>query len=122
VFSIPAVTALEFGTGKAFASMRGSQANDSFVPSRPEGGPVTATNNNGGLNGGITNGMPVAFTVTIKPTPSIALEQDTVDMRSGQAARIAISGRHDPCIVPRAVPVVEAAAALAVSELFGVWL
>ena len=118
VFSIPAVKALGFGAGTDLASLRGSQANDPFVPS--EAGPATSTNNNGGINGGITNGMPVVFTVTVKPTPSIAREQDTVDMRSGQAARISVSGRHDPCIVPRAVPVVEAAAALAISELPGV--
>ena len=117
VFAIPAVKALEFGAGTAFASMRGSRANDPFVPAG--GACATSTNNNGGINGGISNGMPIAFTVTIKPTPSIAMEQDTVDMRSGMAAKIAISGRHDPCIVPRAVPVVEAAAALAVSDVGG---
>ncbi|MBP3730733.1 MAG: chorismate synthase [Mailhella sp.] len=118
IFAIPAVKALEFGAGTTFASMRGSQANDPFVPS--DNTPVTSTNHNGGINGGITNGMPIAFTVTIKPTASIALEQDTIDMQSGKAARLAISGRHDPCIVPRAVPVIEAAAAIALSELPGV--
>jgi len=114
IFAIPAVKALEFGAGTAFAGMRGSEANDPYLPGDPL--PVTQGNRNGGINGGISNGMPIAFTVTIKPTPSIAREQRTVDMRSGEAATLAISGRHDPCIVPRAVPAIEAAAALAASE------
>ncbi len=118
IFSVPAVKALEFGAGTAFASMRGSVANDPFLPGVPS--PVTASNNNGGINGGISNGMPVVFTATIKPTPSIAKEQRTVDMRTGEAAVLAVSGRHDPCIVQRAVPVIEAAAALAASEIPGV--
>lgn len=119
VFAVPAVKGLEFGTGFGLASMRGSQANDAFLPS-PGGLPRTATNHNGGINGGITNGMPVVFRVVIKPTPSIAKEQDTVDMQSGEAAKLVVSGRHDPCILSRAVPVIEAAAALAMSELPGV--
>ena len=119
VFAVPAVKGLEFGTGFGFASMRGSQANDAFMPG--EGKTLqTRTNNNGGINGGIANGMPVVFRVAIKPTPSIAQEQDTVDMRSGEAAKLVISGRHDPCILSRAVPVIEAAAALAMSEITGV--
>ncbi|MBQ4615550.1 MAG: chorismate synthase [Mailhella sp.] len=119
VFAVPAVKGLEFGTGFGFASMRGSQANDAFMPG--EGKTLqTRTNNNGGINGGIANGMPVVFRVAIKPTPSIAQEQDTVDMRSGEAAKLVISGRHDPCILSRAVPVIEAAAALAMSEITGI--
>ncbi len=119
VFAVPAVKGLEFGAGFDFAAMRGSQANDAFLPSQ-DGLPRTLSNHNGGINGGIANGMPVVFRVVIKPTSSIAKEQDTVDMRSGEAAKLVVCGRHDPCIVPRAVPVIEAAAALAMSELPGV--
>ena len=119
VFAVPAVKGLEFGTGFGLASMRGSQANDAFLPSN-DGLPKTSTNHNGGINGGIANGMPVVFRVVMKPTASIAQVQDTVDMRSGEAAKLVICGRHDPCILSRAVPVIEAAAALAMSELPGV--
>lgn len=117
VFAVPAVKGLSFGAGFRFASMRGSQANDAFLPGNTL---HTRTNNNGGINGGISNGMPVVFTVVIKPTPSIGMEQDTVDMRTGEAARLTITGRHDPCILSRAVPVIEAACALALTEIPGV--
>lgn len=117
LFAVPAVKGLAFGLGFGFAALRGSEANDAFVPGNP---PATRTNHNGGINGGIANGMPIVFTVAIKPTPSISREQDTVDMRTGEAAKLIIAGRHDPCILPRAVPVVEAAAALAVSGVPGV--
>ena len=119
IFAVPATKGLEFGAGFGLAAMRGSQANDAFLPSSA-GKPLTSTNHNGGINGGITNGMPIAFRVAIKPTASIAQVQDTADMRSGEAAKLVISGRHDPCILSRAVPVIEAAAALAISELPGV--
>ena len=119
IFAVPATKGLEFGAGFGLAAMRGSQANDAFLPSSA-GKPLTSTNHNGGINGGITNGMPIAFRVAIKPTASIAQVQDTADMRSGEAAKLVISGRHDPCILSRAVPVIEAAAALAMSELPGV--
>ena len=116
LLAIPAVKGLEFGAGFRFAGMRGSAANDPFY--RDTAGCVrTRTNNNGGINGGITNGMPLVCSVVIKPTPSIALEQETVDMRTGEPARLRVSGRHDPCILPRAVPVVEAATALAMQTL-----
>ena len=97
--------------------MKGSTANDAFLPGRPT---RTRTNHNGGINGGISSGMPVVFTVPVKPTPSISQEQDTVDMRTGEAAKLSITGRHDPCILSRAVPVIEAACALALTEIPGV--
>lgn len=114
LFAIPAIKGLEFGDGFALGQMRGSQAND---PWRMEDRPVTATNHNGGILGGITTGMPVVFRVVVKPTPSIAQPQQTIDMRTHAETQIEITGRHDPCIVHRAVPVVEAAAALAAVEL-----
>ena len=117
LFAVPAVKGIEFGSGFALAGMRGSQANDPFYM---DGDAIrTRTNHAGGVNGGITNGMPVVFTVAIRPTPSIAKEQDTVDLTTGQDAKLSIQGRHDPCIVHRAVPVIEAAAALAVCQLQG---
>lgn len=116
LFSIPAVKAVEFGAGFAITGMRGSEANDSFFM---DGGRVrTRTNHNGGINGGITNGMPVVFRVALKPTPSIAIAQDTIDMKRMENARLEIRGRHDACIVPRAVPVVEAACAIALCDLY----
>ena len=117
VFAVPAVKGIAFGAGFHLASMRGSEANDAFVPGES---PATRTNNNGGINGGISNGMPVVFTVVVKPTPSIGKEQDTVNMNTSEAAKLTITGRHDPCILSRAVPVIEAACALALTELPGV--
>ena len=118
MFAVPACKGLEFGAGFAFAAMRGSEANDPFEVK--DGRVVTKTNHAGGVNGGITNGMPVTFEVTIRPTPSIALPQESVDLRTGEETKIEIKGRHDPCIVPRAVPVIEAAAALAACEVLGI--
>ena len=117
VFGIPAVKGIEFGAGFALAQMRGSQSNDPFRYS--DGKVITETNNCGGILGGITDGMPVVFRAAIKPTPSISKPQKTVDLQKGENAVLEIHGRHDPCIVPRAVPVVEAAAALAV---YDAWL
>lgn len=118
LYAVPAVKAVAFGAGFGFAAMRGSQANDPFYM---DGDAVrTRTNHTGGVNGGITNGMPVVFEVAIRPTPSIAQEQDTVDLSTGRDAKLVIEGRHDPCIVHRAVPVIEAAAALAACELLGI--
>ncbi|MBR6717186.1 MAG: chorismate synthase [Oscillospiraceae bacterium] len=111
LFGIPAVKAVSFGDGFALSEMRGSQANDPFCTDSG-GNIVTKTNRNGGILGGITTGMPVRFTVGIKPTPSIALPQQTVSLPDGTDTTLEIKGRHDPCIAQRAVPVIEAAAAL----------
>ena len=116
LFSVPAVKGVEFGEGFGFAALRGSEANDAF---RMDGGRVvTETNHSGGVNGGITNGMPVIFRCVIRPTPSIGREQRTVSLKTGENAVLAVKGRHDPCILPRAVPVIEAMAAIAVMELW----
>ena len=106
-FGIPAVKALEFGDGFGFAGLRGSQANDPYTYN--EGGEVvTTSNHNGGLLGGITNGMPLIARLAVKPTSSISQPQQTVDLVTGRPATLQVKGRHDPCIVPRAVPVAEA--------------
>ena len=115
IYGIPAVKALEFGQGNSFAAACGSLANDCYTVAN--GTIKTVTNYCGGILGGITNGMPVVFHVAIKPTPSIAQPQQTVDLRTGEVTTIEVKGRHDPCIVPRAVPVVEAAAAIAMYDL-----
>lgn len=115
MFSIPAVKGIEFGAGFEFAGLDGKSANDEFYI---ENGEIkTYTNNNAGINGGITNGMPIVFRLVIKPTPSIALKQRTVNIASMENAETEIIGRHDPCIVHRAVPVVEAAAAIALLDM-----
>ena len=117
-FSIPAVKGIEFGSGFAFAEQKGSEANDAF---RMAGGRiVTATNHNAGVNGGISNGMPVVFRTAVKPTPSIYKQQQTVDYIAKQDAELSIQGRHDPCIVPRAAIVQTCAAALALADLMTV--
>ena len=118
LFAVPAVKGVDFGAGAAFSLMRGSEANDPFAVEN--GKVVTTTNHAGGVNGGITNGMPVVFEATIRPTPSISLPQQSVDLRTGEETEIEIHGRHDPCIVPRAVPVIEAAAALAACAVLGI--
>lgn len=115
VFSIPAVKGIAFGAGFELAALKGSQANDPF--SYDNGAVRTKSNNCGGILGGITNGMPLVFEAVIKPTPSIAMRQRTINIRTGQDVDIEIQGRHDPCIVPRAVPVIEAACAAALADL-----
>lgn len=114
VFGIPAVKGIEFGAGFAAATLRGSENNDPYIINN--GKIETATNNCGGILGGITNGMPLTFRAAFKPTPSIAIEQQSVDIQTMQQASLRVGGRHDPCIVPRAVPCVEAAAAIAVYD------
>lgn len=115
VYSIPAVKGVEFGDGFAVATRRGSTNNDAFVT---DGTSVTTkTNHCGGILGGMTNGMPLIFRCAFKPTPSIGLEQDSVDLTTMTNTKLTIGGRHDPCVVQRAVPVVEAAAAVAILDM-----
>ena len=114
VFGIPAVKGIEFGAGFDAAKMLGSENNDPFAVEN--GNIITKTNNCGGILGGITTGMPIVFRAAVKPTPSIAREQDTVDLRTMENTKLTVHGRHDPCIVPRAVPCIEAAAAIAVYD------
>lgn len=114
VFGIPAVKGIEFGAGFGAAKMLGSENNDPFAVEN--GNIITKTNNCGGILGGITTGMPIVFRAAVKPTPSIAIEQDTVDLRTVENTKLTVHGRHDPCIVPRAVPCIEAAAAIAVYD------
>ena len=115
IYGIPAVKSLSFGAGQSAGYMCGSQCNDPYTI---ENGQIrTLTNNCGGILGGITNGMPVIFQTTIKPTPSIFRPQQSVSLSKGQIQELTIHGRHDPCIVPRAVPVIEAAAAIAIFDM-----
>lgn len=115
LFSVPAVKGVEFGKGFAIAGMKGSEANDGFVT---DGKTVrTTTNHNGGINGGITNGMPVVFRCAVKPTPSIYLPQQTVNIRSMENEELQIQGRHDPAVIHRARVVVDSVAALGLLDL-----
>lgn len=115
VFGIPAVKGIEFGAGFDAAAMRGSVHNDPFV--MQDGQIMTKTNNHGGILGGISTGMPLTLRAAFKPTPSIAKTQQTVSLSAGENAELNITGRHDPCVVPRAVPCVEAAVALVLLDL-----
>lgn len=114
VFGIPAVKGIEFGSGFAAAAMHGSEHNDRFI--NCDGTVKTATNNHGGILGGISSGMPLIFRAAFKPTPSISLPQRTLNLKTMRETELRISGRHDPCVVPRAVPCVEAAAAVALCD------
>ncbi|MBR7123236.1 MAG: chorismate synthase [Oscillospiraceae bacterium] len=114
IYGIPAVKGLDFGSGFSGSYLRGSQNNDAFTI--VDGKISTVTNYAGGILGGITNGMPLVFNVAIKPTPSISKPQQSISISQGMEQELVIKGRHDPCIVPRAVPVVEAAAAIAVMD------
>ena len=114
VYGIPAIKGLNFGTGFAGAYMRGSENNDQYYIEN--GKVLTKRNYAGGILGGITNGMPLVFEVAVKPTPSIGMAQKTVSLSRMKETELAVKGRHDPCIVPRAVPVIEAAAAIAIYD------
>ena len=115
MFSVPAVKGIEFGEGFAISQMTGSTANDEMH--YVDGKVATTTNHNGGITGGITNASPVLFRVAIKPTPSISREQNTISLAEGQDTKLTIVGRHDPCIVQRAVPVIEAATAWVIWDM-----
>lgn len=119
MFSVPAIKGIEFGAGFGFADMRGGAANDEFYFEDENNfdSVRTRTNNNAGINGGITNGMPIVFRLAVKPTPSIGKEQNTIDIDKHKNVSAQIRGRHDPCIVHRAAPVVSAAAAVAVLDM-----
>ena len=115
MFSVPGIKGVEFGEGFGMAEMYGSEANDSF---RMENGKVvTETNHNGGINGGITNGMPILFRCAVKPTPSIFKEQATVNMSTGENSTLSLSGRHDPAIIHRARVVVDSMTALILCDV-----
>ena len=115
LFSIPAVKSVSFGDLDDITLLKGTEANDAYYY---EGEEVkTSTNHNGGITGGITNGMPLLFTVGIKPTPSISLKQNTINVKTHENTELEIVGRHDPCIIPRAIVVVEAMAALGVLDM-----
>ncbi len=115
VYGVPAVKGVAFGAGFDFSFLRGSEANDSYY--YKDGNVVTATNNCGGIVGGMTTGMPIIVRVALKPTPSIYRPQNTVNLETKENVMLQIEGRHDPCIVPRALPAIEAAVAIAVTML-----
>ena len=115
IFGIPAVKAIEFGNGFSATDLYGSENNDEFCIADDE--IRTKTNNSGGINGGITNGMPIVFRTAIKPTPSIFKEQNSVSLKDKTEEKMQIKGRHDPCIVQRAVPVVEAVTAITLLDI-----
>ena len=115
MFSIGGIKGIEFGDGFALANMRGSEANDAFRVK--DGQVVTKTNKSGGINGGITNGMPIVFNCAVKPTPSISAPQESVDLSSMENTRLVIEGRHDPAIVRRVCHVVNAVSAICICDM-----
>ena len=116
VYGVPAVKGVDFGSGFSCSNMRGSKNNDPYI--MKDGVISTKTNHAGGILGGITTGLPLIFRAAIKPTPSIAKPQESVSLSKGQVQTLEVKGRHDPCIVPRAVPVIEAAAAIAIFDAY----
>jgi chorismate synthase len=114
LFAIPAVKGVEFGAGFRAAELRGSENNDAFF--MQNGKVMTSTDNAGGILGGLSNGMPIMVRVAIKPTPSIGKEQRTVNLSTMKNASLSIKGRHDPCVVPKAVPAIEAAVAITLAD------
>lgn len=116
VFAVPAVKGIEFGEGFNCTTMYGSENNDCYEYDK-DGCVITKTNNNGGILGGISNGMDITFNVAVKPTPSISKVQDSISYKDKENRELKIVGRHDPCIVPRALPCIEAAAAIAIYDL-----
>jgi chorismate synthase len=114
LFNVPAVKAVEFGLGFGIAELKGSESNDAYV--MQSGKVVTSTENMGGILGGISDGMPIIMRIAIKPTPSINKEQKTVNLSTMKAADLSVKGRHDPCVVPKAVPAVEAVVAVTLAD------
>ena len=119
VFAVPAVKGIEFGNGFETAGMKGSENNDPFRVQNGE--VVTETNHHGGILGGLSSGMPIELKVAMKPTPSIGIPQRSVDLQAMENTELVVNGRHDPCIVPRAVPCIEAAVAIAVYDALAEW-
>ena len=118
IFSVPSVKGIEFGAGFDITRMKGSEANDSYFIDKEDNDKVkTRTNNNGGITGGISNGMPIIFKVAIKPTSSVSIKQKTINIKELKDTELEVHGRHDPCITHRAVPVLESASALAILDL-----
>ena len=115
IFSIPAVKGLDFGSGFESSMLKGSQNNDELEIA--DGKIRTKTNNDGGINGGISNGMPIIMKVAVKPTPSIAREQDTVNIKTMEDAKLEIKGRHDPAVILRIPPVLESAVAITLLDI-----
>lgn len=115
IFSVGGIKGIEFGKGFGFSNVRGSEANDQFEIKN--GKIATKTNNNGGINGGITNGMPIIFNCAVKPTPSIARPQSTVDFIKGEETTLEVQGRHDPAIIRRICPVVDSVCAIAICDM-----
>lgn len=115
IYGVPAVKGVEFGSGFAASVLSGKENNDDFIIEAEQ--VRTATNHCGGILGGITNGMPLVFRVAIKPTPSISMEQQSISLSKMESTSLVVQGRHDPCIVPRAVPVIEAATAIAIFDM-----
>ncbi|MGB9728300.1 MAG: chorismate synthase [Thermoprotei archaeon] len=120
MFIIPAIKGIEFGAGFKLSKMKGSESNDPYIISNNK--IVTLTNNAGGINGGISNGMPIIFRVVVKPTSSIRKKQRTVDLLKMEETELIVEGRHDPCIAIRAVPVVESVTAIVVADHLLRWL